>query len=74
MDCIIQVFPDEFHIEAIEVFLGVFPKLCENVNICTIFQSMMERLTNYYDDASILEDKDKGDISTNSFQMFDNCT
>ena len=35
---------------------------------------MMERLTNYYDDASILEDKDKGDISTNSFQMFDNCT
>ena len=39
---------------------------------------MMDRLTNYYADASLLEGKDtygvKGDISTDSFQMFDNCT
>ena len=38
----------------------------------------MERLTNYYADSSLIEYKDaysvKGDISTDSFQMFDNCT
>ena len=78
MDCIIQVFPDEFHIEAIEVFLVICPKLRYKVDICTIFQSMMERLTNYYADASLLEGEDtygiKGEISTDSYQMFDNCT
>ena len=78
MDCIIQVFPDEFHIETLEVFLGVCPKLREKVNIRTIVQSMMERLANYYADASLFEGEDtygiKGAISTDSFQMFDNCT
>ena len=38
----------------------------------------MERLNNYYADASLLEGEDtydvKGDISNDSFQMFDNCT
>ena len=38
----------------------------------------MDRLTNYYADASLLVGKNtygvNGDISTNSFQMFDNCT
>ena len=50
MDCIIQVFLDNFHIETIKVSLGI-------------------PLTNYYDDASLLEGED-----TCSFQMFDNCT
>ena len=39
---------------------------------------MMERLTNYYADDSLLEVDNtygvKGDIYTYSFQMFDNCT
>ena len=39
---------------------------------------MMERMTNYYADASLIEGKDtygvKGDIFTDSFQFFDNCT
>ena len=78
MDCIIQVFPDKFHIEMIEVFFGVCPKLREKVNIRTIVQSMMERMTKNYADASLLEGEDtyvvKGKISADSFQMFDNCT
>ena len=48
MDCIIHLFPDEFNIDTIEVFLCVCPKLHEKVNILTVFQSIMERLTNYY--------------------------
>ena len=38
----------------------------------------MDILTNYYADASLLVGKNtygvNGEISTNSFQMFDNCT
>ena len=78
MDCIMQVFPDEFHIETIELFLGIFSKLRYKVNIYTIDQSMIEILTNYYSDASLLEGEYaygvKRDISTDSFQSFDNCT
>ena len=77
MDCIIQIPPDEFQIETIEVFLGVCPKIREKVNIHTIVHSMMERLPNYYADASIHKGKDtygvNEDIYTDSFQMFDNC-
>ena len=39
---------------------------------------MMERLNNYYAGDSLLEGEDtyvsKGDIYTDSFQIFDNCT
>ena len=38
----------------------------------------MDRLTNYYADASLIVGKNtygvNGEISTNSFQMSDNCT
>lgn len=27
MDCIIQVFPDEYHLQTLEILLGVFPQL-----------------------------------------------
>ena len=78
MDCIMQVFPNKFHIGRIEVFLGVCPKLRNKVNINTILQSMMKRLNNYYADYPLLEGEDiygvKGDISTDSFQIFDKCT
>ena len=48
----------------------------KKVNIRTILQSMMERLTNYYANASLLEGEEiygvNGDISNVSFQIFDN--
>jgi len=55
MDCIIQVFPDEFHLATLETFLGVCPKLREKVNIRTIVGSMMDRLSNYFDDARLVQ-------------------
>eukprot|EP00566_Odontella_aurita_P002104 CAMPEP_0113543468 /NCGR_PEP_ID=MMETSP0015_2-20120614/10174_1 /TAXON_ID=2838 /ORGANISM="Odontella" /LENGTH=1074 /DNA_ID=CAMNT_0000443629 /DNA_START=285 /DNA_END=3508 /DNA_ORIENTATION=- /assembly_acc=CAM_ASM_000160 len=86
MDCIIQVFPDNFHIRTLDTFLGVCPKLREKVNIRTIVQSMMERLANYYVDASLLEDEAQAQereqgvesvhsiaASVDSFKMFDDC-
>jgi len=59
MDCIIQVFPDEFHIETLGIFLDVCPKLREKVNVRTIIQSIMERLSNYYADEMLLLDAEK---------------
>ncbi len=78
MDCIIQVFPDEFHIQTLEVVLGVCPKLREKVNIRTILQSIMDRLSNYYADELLLNDEEdtegvKTSVMLDSFEIFDEC-
>jgi len=59
MDCIIQVFPDEFHLATLETFLGVCSKLREKVNIRTIVGSMMDRLGNYFDDAKLVRGEEE---------------
>ncbi|XP_059623448.1 vacuolar protein sorting-associated protein 35A-like [Cornus florida] len=47
MDCIIQVFPDEYHLQTLEVLLGACPQLQPAVDIKTILSRLMERLSNY---------------------------
>ena len=77
MDCIIQVFPDEFHLETLEVFLGVCPKLREKVNVRTILNNMMERLLHYYQKESLNDEEDTNDVKAmmalQSFDMFEEC-
>lgn len=78
MDCIIQVFPDEFHIQTLEVVLSVCPKLREKVNIRTILHSIMSRLAKYYEDELLLNDEEdthgvKMSVMMDSFSMFDEC-
>mmetsp|Transcript_3728 Transcript_3728/g.8220 ORF Transcript_3728/g.8220 Transcript_3728/m.8220 type:complete len:1386 (+) Transcript_3728:131-4288(+) len=78
MDCIIQVFPDEFHLETLEVFLGVCPKLREKVNVRTILNNMMERLLHYYQEEKLVNDEeDTNDVkfmmALHSFDMFEEC-
>ncbi|KAL7465787.1 hypothetical protein ACHAXS_006106, partial [Conticribra weissflogii] len=78
MDCVIQVFPDEFHIETLEIFLGVLPKLRDKVNVRTIINNMMERLLHYYQDELLLHDEvDTNDVKRimllDSFEMFEVC-
>ena len=78
MDCIIQVFPDEFHLETLEVFLGVLPKLRDKVNTRTILNNMMERLLHYYQDETLVDGElDTNDVkkamAVNSFDMFEDC-
>jgi hypothetical protein len=78
MDCIIQVFPDEFHLETLEVFLGVLPKLRDKVNTRTILNNMMERLLHYYRDETLINGEvDTNDVkrtmAVNSFDMFEDC-
>ena len=77
IDCIIQVFPDEHHIETLPILLAVCPKLRDKVNIRTIMQSLMDRLANYYADEELLDEADtnevKKSVARDSFLMFEEC-
>ena len=77
IDCIVQVFPDEYHIETMPILLGVCPKLRDKVNIRTILQSLMDRLANYLADEELLDEADsnqvKQSLAKDSFGMFDEC-
>ena len=43
MECIIQVFPDEFHVKTLEVFLKACAELHEEVNIKNVIVSLVDR-------------------------------
>ncbi|XP_026393892.1 vacuolar protein sorting-associated protein 35B-like [Papaver somniferum] len=47
MDCIIQVFPDEYHLQTLETLLGSCPQLQATVDIKTVLSQLMDRLSNY---------------------------
>ncbi|CAK9148309.1 unnamed protein product [Ilex paraguariensis] len=47
MECIIQVFPDEYHLQTLETLLGACPLLQPTVDIKTVLSQLMERLSNY---------------------------
>ncbi|XP_057490055.1 vacuolar protein sorting-associated protein 35B-like [Actinidia eriantha] len=47
MDCIIQVFPDEYHLQTLETLLGAYPQLQPTVDIKTVLSQLMDRLSNY---------------------------
>lgn len=43
MECIIQVFPDQFHIRTLQTYLGACVNLNEDVNIRNIIVSLVDR-------------------------------
>ncbi|KAG0474007.1 hypothetical protein HPP92_015864 [Vanilla planifolia] len=43
MDCIIQVFPDEYHLQTLETLLSACPQLQPTVDIMTVLSQLMER-------------------------------
>ncbi|MBA0823271.1 hypothetical protein Goarm_020012, partial [Gossypium armourianum] len=45
MDCIIQVFPDEYHLQTLETLLGACPQ--PTVDVKTVLSRLMDRLSNY---------------------------
>jgi Vacuolar protein sorting-associated protein 35 len=77
IDCITQVFPDEYHIETLPVLLRVCPKLRDKVNVRTILQSLMDRLANYLADEELLDETDTNQVKKNmaqdSFPMLEEC-
>ncbi|KAL3144750.1 hypothetical protein ABBQ38_001871 [Trebouxia sp. C0009 RCD-2024] len=62
MQCIIQGFPDEFHVSTLDVLLGALPELQGSVKVHVILASMLDRLASYATtDESVLELYSKAD-------------
>ncbi|KAG0716858.1 Vacuolar protein sorting-associated protein 35 [Chionoecetes opilio] len=47
MECIIQVFPDEFHLQTLSAFLKACAELHSEVNVKNIIISLIDRLANF---------------------------
>jgi vacuolar protein sorting-associated protein 35 len=67
MDCIIQVFPDDFHIATLDQFLKTCTSLKEKVNVASILSAMMERLAQH------ASTNPSGAIEVNAFKQFNDC-
>ena len=44
MQCVIQGFPDEFHLGTLDALLGALPTLQAGVRVHTILASILDRL------------------------------
>lgn len=63
MECIIQVFPDEFHLSTLHPFLRACADLQSNVNVKNIIIALIDRLAAF-------TQRNEGGISTD-LQLFD---
>jgi vacuolar protein sorting-associated protein 35 len=74
MDCIIQVFPDDFHLATLESFLATCKELKEKVPVRTILESMMDRLANYAANAGTASGQVLATLmEINAFKLFNDC-
>jgi len=69
LDCIIQVFPDEFHLATLESFLATCTQLRDKVNVREILEAMMRRL------AAGARDGEEGalNVPPKAFAAFNGC-
>jgi len=68
IDCIIQVFPDEFHIHTLDIFLKSITELKEKVDARTILESMMGRLSQHTANTNTPIPPE-----INAFKLFNDC-
>ena len=47
MQCLIQGFPDDFHVSTLDALLGALPELQAPVKVHVILSSMLDRLARY---------------------------
>lgn len=69
MECIIQVFPDEFHISTLDPFLKSCAQLQSGVNVKSIIISLIDRLAAYHQ----RNEKSKADTSASEVVSIDVC-
>ncbi|KAG7397409.1 Vacuolar protein sorting-associated protein 35 [Phytophthora boehmeriae] len=72
LDCIIQVFPDEFHLQNLERFLAVLAKLQPDVDISLILTALLDRLTKFRETKNTVTSTGKQDTQAqdrNSFEQ-----
>ncbi|CAM9459399.1 unnamed protein product [Laminaria digitata] len=68
MDCLIQVFPDEFHLASLEAFLDGVCRLKEKVRVRPVLESLMERIGNYVE-----EHPDTLPRDVDAFRLLNDC-
>ncbi|CAN0267688.1 unnamed protein product, partial [Ectocarpus sp. 12 AP-2014] len=68
MDCVIQVFPDEFHLASLEAFLDGVCRLKEKVRVRPVLESLMERIGNYVEEHPDALPKD-----VDAFRLLNDC-
>jgi len=70
MDCVIQVFPDDFHLNTLELLLQSVSTLKEKVNVRAILESLMDRLASH-----AANNAAAGAVGAeiNSFKLFNDC-
>merc|ERR1712146_469593 len=80
MDCIIQVFNDEFHLVTLPMFLDTCTQLKEKVNVTEILESMMTRLATFaeknpeqFPSHINIENEDGEDTQVSTFEIFHDC-
>ncbi|TYZ59714.1 hypothetical protein PybrP1_011119 [[Pythium] brassicae (nom. inval.)] len=49
MDCVIQVFPDDFHLHSLEPMLAAMGQLADGVDVAAVLLALLERLAKYHD-------------------------
>eukprot|EP00744_Colponema_vietnamica_P004664 GILI01006925.1.p1 GENE.GILI01006925.1~~GILI01006925.1.p1 ORF type:complete len:820 (-),score=293.42 GILI01006925.1:31-2424(-) len=62
MDCIVQVFPDEFHLYTLEAYLEACTQLQPGVDLLTILMNFMKRLSAYASHSPIPQEINVFDI------------
>jgi len=68
MDCIIQVFPDDFHLATLGPFLATCTALKEKVNVRAILESLMDRLALH-----ISNNQSQIPSDVNAFKLMNDC-
>jgi len=53
MDCIIQVFPDEYHLRTLDAFLETIESLHQSVDVKHILVTCMDRISRYAEDPAV---------------------
>jgi vacuolar protein sorting-associated protein 35 len=74
MECIIQVFPDEFHIETLDIYLNSCVDLHEDVNIKNVIAALIDRYTKMtipFDAVQTEKESSDKPVET-KFQIFSN--
>lgn len=67
MDCIIQVFPDEFHIQTLDLYLTATQKLNKKVDLKQIYIKLMERFATYFKENHPSEDANSPEVKDMHF-------
>lgn len=49
MDCVIQVFPDDYHLQNFDKMLATMGLLVDGVDVASILLALLERLTKYHE-------------------------